>query len=132
MWGSLLYDVALAYAGAWIFNFLVVVRPRRRDQRAMYTAMGRYVGHVGGSCYQLALELQHWVGLTGDDAGTAMPTRDGVAVAMSRVKPSDQAPAVWQDPRTGKLATANWQQWVIVKANRVRLFADRLGRSIRT
>jgi hypothetical protein len=60
--GEFLYDFGLAILGAWIFNLLVVVLPRLRDQEALYTSVNKDLRGVSGGAMAVIRTLTESVG----------------------------------------------------------------------
>lgn len=65
--GDLLFDFAMAYLAAWVFNLLVVELPRRQQRRAAYRAMLPKLERISG----LATSIR-----SGLSSGTGLPISD--------------------------------------------------------
>jgi hypothetical protein len=113
--GEVVFELAIAYIGAWFFNLLVVVMPQLRSRTRVLAAVGRVITELA-------------------DVGLAMPTdlARGAQVSVSGVTP----PSVEWLTSTGKrlplggpssllvpdgvrMRSANWQEWVHAAVARI-------------
>lgn len=58
-WGDLLYDLAIAYVGAFAFYLLNIRVPLRRDRRAVYRHIGPMVGMIVNHARILVTKLNN-------------------------------------------------------------------------
>lgn len=93
--GSLVSDTALAYAGAWAFHYLVIVRPRREDRRRIYEVVRANLGVIYGSGDEIVRAL---AGAAGTHAGD-VPTLEQVTAACQGVAPYGAAPLIVNQAR---------------------------------
>ena len=80
--GELLYDLSLAYVGAWIFNHLVVVRPRRESLRRIYEVERRNLDAIAGSGDAVIGLLARAAGMPASDE---VPTLEQVRAMCSAI-----------------------------------------------
>ncbi|QZH58861.1 hypothetical protein K1X22_21785 [Mycolicibacterium farcinogenes] len=86
-WGDLIYDLAIAYIGAFVFYLLVVRIPLRQDRRNVCENLGPLIDMVIG-------EATNLMGLLNRAAGAPMNrvcTADNVADTCSRISPDTLA-----------------------------------------
>jgi len=60
--GALLYDAGLAYATAWLFQWLVIVRPERARRASLNAVIGQRVDAVVNPCRSLVSALRRATG----------------------------------------------------------------------
>jgi hypothetical protein len=121
--GDLVRDLALAYLAAWIFNVLVVVLPRRHDQRRIYAGSGHLIQMIAGTGIGL-------IGTLAEAAGAdapSQPDREFVARICAHINPNDQAPLVTGFPAPGQFTYASWLGYVEDSVNRARNAYSELG-----
>lgn len=118
--GTLVSDAALAYAGAWAFHYLVIVRPRRQDRRRIYEVVRSNLDAVAGSGAAIAAALAAAAGTPLGDP----PTREDIAAACKAVAPYDDAPLLLT---TGPpLRCATWLQYLKYQLDRAQERHERL------
>lgn len=94
-----MYDSGLAILGGWTINYLVVVRPRRRDRLAIYTGNGHFIADIARTA-SLILERMY------QDAGEAFPLEpdhDSLGRVLAVTRAGGASP----------LNNATWTDWIV-------------------
>lgn len=105
--GEVLYDLALAYLGAWIFNLLVVVMPRKRDQQRIYASCDKFIRRIYASADRSIPALYGHIG----ESAPPKPDAYSLRRVLAAVNPSDEAPLILHFEGSGTIMPANWIQY---------------------
>jgi hypothetical protein len=90
--GELCYDLAIAYAGAFVFYVLVVRLPLRRDRRTVYGRMAYALRGPRGQARELMIYLNMTAGLVREgEPDDRKVTRENVAEACAAITHSTAA-----------------------------------------
>ena len=90
--GELCYDLAIAYAGAFVFYLLVVRLPLRRDRRNMYSRMAYDLRGPRDRAIELIRYLNTTAGLVGEyELDDRKVTRENIAELCAALTPSKTA-----------------------------------------
>jgi hypothetical protein len=87
-WGDLLYDLAIAYVGAFTFYLLNIRLPLRRDRRNVYQSLGPLISRIVGQAVQLMGHLNRAAGVSANRVNTL----DNVEDICSRLTLSSATP----------------------------------------
>jgi hypothetical protein len=120
--GELVYDLSLAALTGWALNWLIVERPRRRDQHVMYEALGPRVQGLGGVGRAIASGLAGAIGfsISKPDVGPTSEEWQRICAELSFDTPllGFVVPAQGEELRLGTVG-----QFVLAELDR----AERLG-----
>jgi hypothetical protein len=114
--GDVLFELAVAYIGAWIFNLLIVVLPRMRTRDRILYAVVKLISRLSAVGMRMPASMAQ-------GAGQASPTEqippDSWFTLIGQQLPlRGEAPLYVPDDETF-LRPANWQEWVAAAVNDV-------------
>lgn len=102
--GTVAWELSLAYLGAWIFNLLVIVLPRRSDRRLIYRRCDPLIAQYAGSGRAILIPMFA-------EAHEIPEPQQPDAAALHRVcdktNPNDNAPLI-TGGGPGNWSYANW------------------------
>jgi hypothetical protein len=87
--GVVIYELAIAYAGAFIFYLLVVRLPLRRDRRNVYQHLGPLIGLILGHASGLMMSLNNAAGIEPPNREDTWPN---IQEMCSKISPNSPAP----------------------------------------
>lgn len=87
-WGDLVYDLAIAYVGAFTFYLLNIRLPLRRDRRNVYRSLGPLISRIVGHAVQLMGHLNRAAGVSANRVNTL----DNIEDICSRLRLSSETP----------------------------------------
>ena len=110
--GDVIYDLAIAYVGAWLFNLLVVILPRLRDRKRVFEGAGKLIERFCA----VGLRMPSGLGLAPD---TFKDLADANQVGLFSLKLQDfsftdeSTLATWGP---GGIQIVNWSEWWVRNA----------------
>ena len=117
--GEVLFELAIAYIGAWVFNLLVVILPRLHDRDAVMKAAGQVILRLA----TIGLRMRRDLGLPAEPGkgDTKMDTSASeLTEKLKTLSLTDEAPLVM--PKGTTIRFASWQEWVVDKIREVDAF----------
>jgi hypothetical protein len=110
--GELVYELSLAFLGAWIFNLLVIVIPRRRDKWDIYTVTGARVAQIGASAQTIIASVSSHLNI---DAPIE-PDREFVRRCFAKIDPNGPSKVLHPMPPYGH---APWLDYFYSEVSRM-------------
>lgn len=110
--GDVIYDLAIAYVGAWLFNLLVVILPRLRDRERVFEGAGKLIERFCA----VGLRMPSGLGLAPD---TFRDLADANQVGLFSLRLQDfsftdeSTLATW---RPSGIQFLNWNEWWVRNA----------------
>ena len=114
--GSVIYDLAIAYIGAWAFNLLIVILPRLRDRQRVLEAAGPAIERLCALGLRTITEL-------GLMPGEFEDLTDSNQFRLFSLRLQDLSLAEESSLTTfgpDGLRAASWQKWTVHKAVKAR------------
>jgi len=106
--GAVAYDLSLAYLGAWIFNYLVIVLPRQSDRRLIFRRCDPLIAQYATSARAaLAPMFQE----ANENPEPQQPDAAALHRVCGKINPNDQAPLI-VGGSPGSPVYGNWISWL--------------------
>jgi hypothetical protein len=115
--GSVIYDLAVAYAAAWFFNLLVVILPRLRDRERVMKGAGRIIERL---CL-LGIQMPGLLVLNAHQfADLTDPGQVGMfKLRLQSLHLAAESNTDFYDPsEPGRFRRARWHEWIVDEAKR--------------
>jgi hypothetical protein len=120
--GSVIYDLAIAYAGAWFFNVLVLVLPRLRDRERVLEGAGPVIQRLGAlgahMIGELGLRTDEFEDL--DDSGQV----NLFSIRLQDLSLTEESSLMIVGG--DGVRPASWQEWAVRKAITARAMHESL------
>ncbi|MEV4348909.1 hypothetical protein AB0J83_31005 [Actinoplanes sp. NPDC049596] len=125
--GEFLYDFGLAILGAWIFNLLVVMLPRLRDQEALYASINKDLRGVSGGAMAVIRTLTQSVGAPPLPDPLTQPIDPDDLRRWCEAASDEQNPARFMISDDGaSVRQGSWKEYLDYERRRVANFQSRL------
>lgn len=106
--GEVVFELAIAYIGAWLFNLLVVVLPQLRSRTRVLAAVGRVITKMADVGLTMPADLARGAQLQVPE--TTPPSEDWLTSTGKRLPLGGPSPLLVPDGV--RMRSATWQEWV--------------------
>jgi hypothetical protein len=106
--GEVLFDLAITYIAAWMFNLLVVVLPQLRGRDRVLDAAGRVISRLSEVGLRMPTAMVE--GARTQASGQSLPSEEWLTSIGRRL--SLGAPSPLRVPAGVAMRPATWQEWV--------------------
>lgn len=113
--GDVVFELAVAYIGAWMFNLLVVVLPRLRSRDRVLAAVGRVISKLADVGLRMPAAMAQGAQIS--TPGQAPPSEDWLTKTGKRLPLGGPSPLLVPDGV--RMSPATWQEWVRDAVTRV-------------
>ncbi len=113
--GEVVFELAIAYIGAWIFNLLVVVLPQLRSRTRVLAAVGRVIAKLAEVGLAMPTDLARGAQVPASE--TFPPSKDWLTRTGRQL--SLGGPSPLQVPDGVRMRRATWQEWIHDAVTRV-------------
>lgn len=105
--GEVLSQLSVGYLGAWLFHLLVIVLPKRCDQRLIFRTCDSLINVASGTGF-----LTMIFAVAGEQFIQNSPDRNALQRACKRVDPNAQARSGVKMDRLGRPTPISWLEYV--------------------
>ena len=113
--GEVVFDLAVAYIAAWLFNLLVVVLPQLRSRDRVLAAVGRVITKLADLGLRMPTAMAHGAQISAPEE--TPPSEDWLTKTGKRLPLGGPSPL--RVPDGVKMSPATWQEWVHDAVTRV-------------
>lgn len=113
--GEVVFELALAYVAAWMFNLLVVVLPQLRSRDRVLAAVGRVISKLADVGLQMPTALAQGAQISAP--GQTVPIEEWLTKTGKRLSLAGPSPLL--APDGVRMTPATWQEWVSDAVTRV-------------
>jgi hypothetical protein len=106
--GEVVFELAVAYIGAWLFNLLVVVLPQLRSRTRVLAAVGRVITKLADVGLTMPTDLARGAQVPAPE--TTLPSEDWLTRTGKRLPLGGPSPLLLPDGV--RMRSATWQEWV--------------------
>ena len=110
--GNVVYDLAIAYVGAWVFNLLVVILSRVRDRERVLEGAGQVIGRLCALGLRMTDQLGLNPGEFSDLAATSQV--DQFSLRLQDLSLAEESSLAFIEADGFRLAS--WRDWTVDKA----------------
>jgi hypothetical protein len=113
--GDVVFELALVYVGAWMFNLLVVVLPQLRSRDRVLAAVGQVINKLADVGLRMPTAMAQ--GAQIPPLEQTLPTEDWLTKTGKRLRLGGPSPLLVPDGV--RMSPATWQEWVSDAVSRV-------------
>jgi hypothetical protein len=113
--GDVIFELAIAYIGAWIFNLLVVVLPRIRSRDRVLGTVGRLLDRLSAVGLRIPATMARGAGR--EHPSEQIPSEQWLRLTGQVLSFTGEAPLYV--PGGSAIRPATWQEWIGITAKQV-------------